>query len=106
MLRQAIQRENKLQISYCDAQGIISERIVWPFALGFFERVRVLLAWCELRQEIRHFRTDRIGEFLMLGVTLSASAPNAAEGVARTAGNYRGTLAITFSAAVIHSLLP
>jgi predicted DNA-binding transcriptional regulator YafY len=33
---------------------------VWPIALGFFERVRVLAAWCELRADFRHFRTDRI----------------------------------------------
>ena len=28
--------------------------------MGFFERVRVVVAWCELRQGFRHFRTDRI----------------------------------------------
>ncbi|MGH7122953.1 MAG: WYL domain-containing protein, partial [Stellaceae bacterium] len=33
---------------------------VWPFALGFFDRARVVAAWCELRQGYRHFRTDRI----------------------------------------------
>ena len=34
--------------------------MVWPFALGYFDRVQVLVAWCELRQDLRHFRTDRI----------------------------------------------
>ena len=29
-------------------------------ALGFFERVRVVAAWCETRRDYRHFRTDRI----------------------------------------------
>jgi predicted DNA-binding transcriptional regulator YafY len=33
---------------------------VWPVALGFFERIRMLAAWCELRQDFRHFRLDRI----------------------------------------------
>jgi predicted DNA-binding transcriptional regulator YafY len=37
-----------------------SERTVWPFALAFFQEVRVLAAWCELRQDFRHFRADRI----------------------------------------------
>jgi predicted DNA-binding transcriptional regulator YafY len=37
-----------------------SRRIVWPVALGFFERVRMLAAWCELRGGFRHFRLDRI----------------------------------------------
>ena len=34
--------------------------MIWPFALAFFEQARVLAAWCELRQDFRHFRTDRI----------------------------------------------
>ncbi len=40
----------------------MSERIVWPFALAFFDTVRILLSWCELRQGFRHFRTDRIAD--------------------------------------------
>ena len=34
--------------------------MVWPFALGFFQQARVVAAWCELRRDYRHFRTDRI----------------------------------------------
>jgi predicted DNA-binding transcriptional regulator YafY len=59
-IRQAIRREQKVEIQYRDAADGVSVRTVWPFALGFFDRVRVLVAWCELRQSIRHFRTDRI----------------------------------------------
>ncbi len=59
-IRQAIRQEHKLWLRYKDAGGAASERTVWPFALGFFDRVRVVVAWCELRQAIRHFRTDRI----------------------------------------------
>ncbi len=46
--------------AYRDEAGRLSERIVWPFALGFFERVRMIVAWCELRDGFRHFRADRI----------------------------------------------
>ncbi len=60
ILRQAIRKERKVYIQYKDAQEQISERLIWPFALGFFDHVRVLIAWCELRQEIRHFRSDRV----------------------------------------------
>ncbi len=63
ILRTAIRQEHKVKLHYSDAQGRGSERMIWPFALGFFEHVRVLVAWCELRQEIRHFRTDRIRSF-------------------------------------------
>jgi len=60
LLRQAIRRERKLIITYLDLREEESQRTLWPFALGFFERVRVLVAWCELRGDYRHFRVDRI----------------------------------------------
>jgi len=59
-IRGAIRGERKLEIVYRDRDGSESRRTVWPFALGFFDRVRVMVAWCELRQSFRHFRTDRI----------------------------------------------
>jgi predicted DNA-binding transcriptional regulator YafY len=59
-IREAIRRECKLRIHYRDRHGEESRRTVWPFALGFFDRARVVAAWCELRQGYRHFRTDRI----------------------------------------------
>lgn len=59
-IRQAIRHEHKLQLDYRDAAGLPSRRTVWPFALGYFDRVQVVVAWCELRQGLRHFRTDRI----------------------------------------------
>lgn len=59
-IRQAIRAERKLEIRYRDLQGSESTRTIWPFALGFFDRVRVVVGWCELRQAIRHFRTDQI----------------------------------------------
>ncbi|PPC76838.1 transcriptional regulator [Pokkaliibacter plantistimulans] len=59
-LRQAMRAERKVLVDYADAQGRASQRILWPFALGYFEQVRVVVAWCELRQDFRHFRVDRI----------------------------------------------
>jgi len=59
-IRQAIRAERKLAISYRDGHAAASRRTIWPFALAFFDRVRVVVAWCELRQAFRHFRTDRI----------------------------------------------
>ena len=59
-IRQAIRSERKLQIAYADEQGNVTQRTIWPVALAFFERVRVVAGWCELRQGFRHFRTDRI----------------------------------------------
>lgn len=59
-IRHAIRAERKLRITYVDKAGRGSKRTVWPFALAFFDRVRVLIAWCELRDGYRHFRTDNI----------------------------------------------
>ena len=44
-------------------------RVIWPIAIAFFERVRVVVAWCELRQAFRHFRTDRITAAELTGDT-------------------------------------
>jgi predicted DNA-binding transcriptional regulator YafY/glutathione S-transferase len=60
LLRRALREERKLSIAYRDEKGARTERVVWPVALGFFESSRILAGWCELRQDFRHFRTDRI----------------------------------------------
>jgi predicted DNA-binding transcriptional regulator YafY len=60
LIRKAIRTERILELHYSDEQGRISLRRVWPFALGYFEHIRMVMAWCELRRGFRHFRTDRI----------------------------------------------
>ena len=60
LLRAAVREEQKLKITYVDASGIHSQRIVWPFALVYFDQARVLMCWCELRADFRNFRSDRI----------------------------------------------
>lgn len=60
-IRAAIRAERKLALGYEDGAGAQTRRVVWPFALAFFDRARVVVAWCETRQAFRHFRTDRIG---------------------------------------------
>ena len=65
-IRHAIRKEHKLQITYTDVKGDDSDRIIWPLALGFFEEVHVVVAWCELRSDFRHFRTDRIVTLVQL----------------------------------------
>lgn len=59
-LRRAIAEEGKLALVYTDAVGAITRRIVCPLAIGYFQSSRALLAWCDTRQDFRHFRTDRI----------------------------------------------
>lgn len=59
-IRDAIRRERKITIQYRDMNGNETQRVIWPFLLAFFERVRVVVGWCELRQDFRTFRADRI----------------------------------------------
>lgn len=64
-IRKAIRAERVIEINYCDESGALSIRRIWPFALGYFEHIRIMAAWCELRQDYRHFRTDRIREMVV-----------------------------------------
>ena len=55
-----------MRIRYRNLEKQDTERTIWPVIIGYAEAVRLLAAWCELRQAFRHFRTDRIlaAEFL------------------------------------------
>jgi predicted DNA-binding transcriptional regulator YafY len=66
-IRRAIHLERKLRIDYTNSEGQRSDRVIWPFLLGYFEGRRLLAAWCEAREGIRHFRTDRIAAFTEIG---------------------------------------
>ncbi len=58
--RDAIRNEEKLQITYCDLEDQRTDRRVWPLAIIYYIELIVLAAWCELREDFRHFRADRI----------------------------------------------
>lgn len=51
-IRLAIRTAQQLQLRYVDREGEETQRMVWPFALGFFDRAWAVAAWCELRQSI------------------------------------------------------
>lgn len=59
-LRQAARDEFAVDIDYADAQGVASQRRVLPLSIVFMDKALVLLAYCELRQDYRAFRLDRI----------------------------------------------
>lgn len=50
----------KLTLHYVDAAGHPTERVIWPFFVGYMPGARIVAAWCELRQDERIFRLDRI----------------------------------------------
>jgi len=47
-------------LRYLDAQDKASDRTVWPLGLVFWGKVWTLVAWCELREDFRTFRIDRM----------------------------------------------
>jgi predicted DNA-binding transcriptional regulator YafY len=59
-VRQAIRAGMKLVLTYRDEQERETRRTVWPFAVGYYETSRLIVAYCELRTDFRSFRTDRI----------------------------------------------
>jgi predicted DNA-binding transcriptional regulator YafY len=60
MLRQAMREQRKIFIAYRDPMGAETGRVIWPIGVAFFESRRIVAGWCELRQDFRSFRTDRI----------------------------------------------
>ncbi len=60
VLRHAIRERLKLRLVYKDQSGARSDRVIWPLFIAYFDEVRLIVAWCENRQDYRHFRTDRV----------------------------------------------
>ncbi len=59
-LRRAVRRKHWVEICYTDESGRESERRIRPLCLVFIAPVWLLAAWCEVRQDFREFRVDRI----------------------------------------------
>ncbi|MDV3459298.1 YafY family protein [Sphingomonas sp. HF-S4] len=59
-LRGAIRGARKIALRYTDPGGAATERTVWPLVIGYLDSTRALIAWCELREDFRTFRLDRI----------------------------------------------
>jgi|HubBroStandDraft_6_1064221.scaffolds.fasta_scaffold583877_2 predicted DNA-binding transcriptional regulator YafY len=59
-IRAAIRDERKLRLAYGDGKGDHTQRVVWPFAIAYYAESTLVSAWCELRNDFRHFRADRI----------------------------------------------
>lgn len=60
-VRCALEGRRKIAMAYTRADGQQSERVVRPLALSFWGGAWSMSAWCELREDFREFRIDRIG---------------------------------------------
>ncbi len=68
-LRKACEARKKLQMDYADEKARGTNRIIWPLGLMGWGEVWTLLAWCELRDDYRNFRFDRIKGLEVLAET-------------------------------------
>ena len=59
-LREAVQARQKLRLSYRDVSGDASDRTVRPLGCFYWGKVWTLSTWCELRNDFRGFRVDRM----------------------------------------------
>ncbi|MFT9359351.1 helix-turn-helix transcriptional regulator [Acetobacter okinawensis] len=69
LFRTASRSGNKIRLAYRAAGDERSARTVWPVIVGYTETCCILIAWCELRQDFRHFRLDQIIEAEVLPET-------------------------------------
>ena len=68
-LKRAAQRRRVLVIEYRALNGARTTRNVRPLSINFFGPVWLLAAWCELANDFRCFRLDRIDSLMPTGAT-------------------------------------
>ena len=66
VLRDAIHEARKVSVAYIDEQGRCTRRTIRPIAMAYYVDATVLGAWCELRNDFRNFRVDRISNARLL----------------------------------------
>lgn len=78
-IRTAIRERRFVELLYADGDGRASERRVRPIAVWNLTTGWMFSAWCELREDFRTFRLDRITR---LAVTPECFAPDETKGLA------------------------
>ena len=66
ILREAVHSRHMVQIDYADVHGRPSLRRLRPLGCFYWGKVWTLSAWCELRNDFRGFRIDRIVGLVVL----------------------------------------
>jgi predicted DNA-binding transcriptional regulator YafY len=79
-VRYAIRETRKLRVTYADAAGQRSNRTIWPIAMAYYVDATLIGAWCELREDYRHFRVERIVTSTLLEERFSSDGGRLMEG--------------------------
>ena len=65
-MHEAIESHHIVRMDYRREDGAASSRRIWPLCLAFWGARWTLGAWCELREDFRNFRLDRILNYEVL----------------------------------------
>lgn len=60
IIKDAIKKEDTLNIVYLNIDGSIYKRTIHPLQIFKYKNIYYLTAYCELRKDIRHFEINRI----------------------------------------------
>ncbi|MCI0708928.1 MAG: YafY family transcriptional regulator [Chloroflexi bacterium] len=98
-LRRAIVESQTVNITYYSrplvhSDAAYTERDIDPYALAFVNRVWYIVAYCHLRNDLRHFRLDRIDDIKLLPSRFERPVGFVAEGP--TLGNNPETVRLLF----------
>ena len=83
-LRAAIRTHRKVRFRYSDERGSETRRCVQPITLWFYGPVWLTGAWCELRDDLRFFRLDRMRDVEFLDETFAMLPGRSAADLLRT----------------------
>jgi predicted DNA-binding transcriptional regulator YafY len=65
-LRLATEGRRKVRLQYRDLKEAVTDRVARPLGCFYWGAVWTLAAWCEVRDEFRSFRVDRIQNLQVL----------------------------------------
>jgi predicted DNA-binding transcriptional regulator YafY len=87
-VRAALAGKQKLRLRYQREDGEESERTVLPLGAFFWGRSWTLTAWCELRNDFRNFRLDRVVALEPTGETFVHEPGRTLRDYLKTIGDY------------------
>jgi predicted DNA-binding transcriptional regulator YafY len=82
-LRASIRECRKVRFRYQDEKGAETRRKVRPLSLWFYPPFWTAASWCELRDDFRFFRVDRMSDVEFLGEAFVQEAGKSAEDLFR-----------------------
>lgn len=74
-IRRAVGERHKLELHYRSADSSLSQRVIRPLGLYFWGTTWTVGAWCELREDYRNFRLDRVEQVELLEARFEHESP-------------------------------